>query len=285
MLSVRTARSDDIPAICELMYGHMNRAIDRDQWTRLFQYSWLEDKPDFGYVVADGDRIVGFVGTIYSQRWIDHRWETFCNLSSWYLLRAYRGQGLGKRLLDCFLAKAHLYHYSILTVSKKRVEKLNGLGFTHLDNTRYVLPGLPEEPCGQFSTLTDPDGIASYLPIHQRKLLQDHRAYECRHLLIHNAEESCYLIVKDFLHRDHYCTEILYASDYGFIGRHPQQIQQFVTVNERSSVSLDSRFLDAPPPGAIIESLPTPRYYISEYREPRDFDALYSEVVLLDYEM
>ncbi len=100
MLSVRTARADDIPAICALMHEHMNRAIDPTQWMRLFQYSWLEDKPDFGYVVADKDRIVGFVGTIYSQRWVDNRWEIFCNLSSWYLLRDYRGQGLGKRLLD-----------------------------------------------------------------------------------------------------------------------------------------------------------------------------------------
>ena len=285
MLTVRTARANDIPAICTLMHEHMNRAINPIQWARLFQYSWLEDKPDFGYVVVDKERVVGFVGTIYSQRWIDNRWETFCNLSSWYLLRDYRGQGLGKRLLDCFLAKAHLYHYSILTVSKKRVEKLNGLGFTHLDNTRYVFPGLSAEPSSEFAVLTDPQSIVSYLSTHQHKLLQDHKTYECRHLLIHNTEESCYLIVKDFLHKDRYCTEILYASDYDFIGRHPQQIQQSVVVDERSSVSLDSRFLGTPPPGVVIEPLPTPRYYISQHRESRDFDALYSEVVLLDYEM
>ena len=237
-------------------------------------------------MVEDRGRIVGFMGTIYSRRWIDNRWETFCNLSSWYMLRAYRGDGLGKRLLDCFLSKIHLYHYCILTVSKKRVEKLNKLGFKHLDNTRYVFPGLPKTVQGEFTVLTDPRSIAPHLTAQQRRLLQDHSIYACRHVLIHNADVSCYLIVKDFLHRDQiYCSEILYASDYAFIARYPQQIQQAVVADERSVVSLDARFLDQPPLGVLIEPLPTPRYYISERMAPQAFDALYSEIVLLDYEM
>ena len=69
----------------------------RERWALLFDYPWRPaDAPDCGRVLEEGGRIVGYLGATYVDRTIQGATARLCNMSSWYLLRAFRGQGHGR---------------------------------------------------------------------------------------------------------------------------------------------------------------------------------------------
>ena len=95
--SIRPARPDDRNEVVDLLHTHMSAKIPRERWALLFDYPWRPaDAPDCGRVLQEGGRIVGYLGATYVDRTLDGRVERICNMSSWYLLRPYRGQGHGR---------------------------------------------------------------------------------------------------------------------------------------------------------------------------------------------
>src|SRR6516165_4470551 len=97
-IGVRPTTPADTAEICDLLeHGFVRGGIAADGWRPLCTTHWLADKPR-GFVVTDGGRIVGHVGTIYSQREINGKTGIVCNFSSSCIAPAYRGRGLGATL-------------------------------------------------------------------------------------------------------------------------------------------------------------------------------------------
>ena len=94
---VREATRDDKDAICALLQQASAEGafeqMDAANWRHIFDYSWIEQKPDIGFVLAVGAEIVGFLGTIYALREINGKRGLVCNFTSWYVRPAYRGWG------------------------------------------------------------------------------------------------------------------------------------------------------------------------------------------------
>ena len=134
---VRPAVASDIETVCRLLHEQMNRRLLPERWRRITSYGWLEDKPDFGRVVDDGGRIVGFVGSVYADREIRGRRERVVSMSSWYLDKAYRGQGLGFELMGSATADDSAT-YTMITVSPRNLAMLPKLGYRILDHDRHV---------------------------------------------------------------------------------------------------------------------------------------------------
>ena len=119
---VRAAQYSDADAICLLLHTKMNSKISVERWQQLMNYKWLDNKPDFGYVVESDGRVLGYCGMIYADRMIGFgdqlRAERMVSMSSWYLDKSLRGKGLGRdMLIECI--KDPTLTYATLTNSKK----------------------------------------------------------------------------------------------------------------------------------------------------------------------
>src|SRR6516165_1112887 len=95
-IGVRPTTPADTAEICDLLEHGFG--IAADSWRPLCTTNWLPDYPR-GFVVTDGGRIVGHVGTIYVQREINGKTGIVCNHSGFYIAPAYRGRGLGAALV------------------------------------------------------------------------------------------------------------------------------------------------------------------------------------------
>ena len=76
----------------------MSKKITPELWRRLLDYPWRPADASRGCVAVDGDRVVGFLGLVYADRPFNGRTERFCNICAWYLLKDYRGQGIGREI-------------------------------------------------------------------------------------------------------------------------------------------------------------------------------------------
>ena len=285
MPRIRPATLDDADGICHFMHAHMNSEIAADTWRRLFTYRWHPSPPDLGFIVVDDGEIGGYMGTIYHQRRIKGELQTFCNLSSWFIAKPFRGQGLGRESLAQALEQRHRYHHSVLSAARNTARIFTTLQYPLLETHRYVLK--PEVGGEWLEVLESPDEFRAQLGDVDTRILDDHLAYGCRHLYFSAAgSRSTYVIVKDFRRRrGGWRSEILYASDYGVLTEKAGFVAHHIVRDASSLVTIDARFMSFPPRAAVLEPLPTPRYCFSD-RVPRTrYAGIYSEAVLLDYEI
>jgi len=99
-ISVRPITPADTAEICDLLeHGFVGSGIAADDWRPLYTTNWGADNPTRGFVLTDGGRIVGYLGTIYVQREINGKTGIVCNFSGFYVAPAYRGRGLGATLV------------------------------------------------------------------------------------------------------------------------------------------------------------------------------------------
>ena len=134
---IRPAVAGDIEPICALLHEKMNAKFALERWRRLMTYPWMEDKPDYGRVVEDNGRILGFVGMIYSDRIIEGTRERFVSISSWFLDKSLRGRGLGAGLMAAATDDPQIT-YTNVTSSDRVLAIVDAVGYRVLDDHRYL---------------------------------------------------------------------------------------------------------------------------------------------------
>src|SRR5215475_174076 len=87
---------------------------------------WKVEAPNHGFVLREGQRIVGALTAFYSERLVAGRMERFCDLGTWYVLPEFRLHSI--RLVKALLAQDD-YHFTALTPSHKVVSIYTRLGF------------------------------------------------------------------------------------------------------------------------------------------------------------
>ena len=138
---LRAATRDDIDAICALLEQASAEGtfeqMDATMWRHIFDYSWITQKPDIGYVLAAGAEIVGFLGChIYALRELNGKRGLVFNFTSWYVRPAYRGWGTA--LLTAALRDG--VTYTSLSPTPNSQQALAMLGFSTLGTHRLWLP-------------------------------------------------------------------------------------------------------------------------------------------------
>ena len=99
-IELRAAGPDDRDAVVALLHERMSSRISPAVWRRLFDYPWLADKPDCGVIVLERGSVVGYLAVIYADRRLGGRKARTANLSSFYLVKPLRGQGIGLAMLQ-----------------------------------------------------------------------------------------------------------------------------------------------------------------------------------------
>jgi hypothetical protein len=100
----------DVPAVAEFLFANHN---DRVPWAlSCSAVPWKVEAPNHGFMLRDGQGVVGTLLALYSERLVAGRVERFCNLGSWCVLPDYRSRSIS--LLNALLAQEG-YNFTILS--------------------------------------------------------------------------------------------------------------------------------------------------------------------------
>jgi GNAT superfamily N-acetyltransferase len=280
---VRPAGAADIDGVCELLHTHMSAKISMARWRGLLDYPWRPADADRGIVAIDAGRVVGFLGLVYADRPIDGRTERFCNICAWYLIKDYRGRGIGQAIQREAISDPSRT-YTLVTATAGTDRAFRGSGFQVLDAERYLLSRSGGSGAG-LDHWEGVEAIEALLEPAERAVLHDHRGFNLRHLLFHRGGRACYVVMQVKLKGDAIAYhEVLHASDQGFLNAHAQAIADRLLPDDRSVFAVDKRLIDHQP-GAEIERLRQPRLFASPRVPPAAIDHLYNEIVLLDLKL
>ncbi|NNJ74184.1 MAG: hypothetical protein HKP56_03415 [Anderseniella sp.] len=287
-MTIRPARSDDIDEIITLLHIHMNRRISRERWKQLFTYSWITDKPDFGRVATATNRIVGYLGAIYSDRMVDGEVVRYVNPNSWYMEKAARREvkgisgGLGLELMHDLTRDENL-HFHINTSSRLTTALLRRAGFRVLDQSKLVWSrSASNKLLERFEVIQDIGTISSIVDAKWRQVIEDHRTWPVSPLLVRSQGQVLFMMIATSTKGDdEVWHDVMSCSDPALLATWGQSIADLILQHHSSRFACDVRFCNGPADGAQTVELDVARYFKSKALAPHHFDHLYSEIQLL----
>jgi hypothetical protein len=294
MFVVREVQQDSAQRIKQFLASRKEFGYMTD-WDPMFNYSWkLPDFP-FGYAMFENGEIVGFLGTIFSQRSFHGQQLTECNIMAWVVDDDFRarlgdeGKGVGRFLMDPVL---NMRDVVIAATSPNPRSKVScrRLGFTTWDEQQVVVPLFP----GGFTLAqpdhllfeAEPESVAPHLEGADAQIFGDHRDLRCSHFLVKNrsAGRYSYFIGTVSLTRKRpvpncRILNLCYVSDPAVFAAHFSSIRKNLWCNHRIAfLRYDSRFI-ASKLSAIEFRMPQLRLIRSSHNKFLDLDNLYSELV------
>jgi acetoacetyl-CoA synthetase len=290
-IGVRPTTPADTAEICDLLEDGFG--IAADDWRPLCTTNWLADNPTRGIVLTDGGRIVGHVGTIYSQRDINGKTGIVCNFSGFYVAPAYRGRGLGAALVAAAVRDERIT-YTSLTPAAVTQRVNEAMGFAILERRVLLFPpGLHAKTLWQSRVDIDVNDrtVRASLGQAERRIYDDHAPYDCLQMTARDAGGTAYLVVKRRLRPLNRLrrvarsdripiSQILYCSAPDVLARNLERIKLAIMWHQKTfGIAINERLFPNAP-RAIREEA------IAQYRSPgftpNELDELYSEFVLLD---
>lgn len=277
--SVRGATAADVPVITRFLNGFWPQ-IPPATWSSLFEYDWIEDKPDLGFVLTDSQgAIAGFIATIYADRDTPHGRVRFCNVSSWAVLPEQRACAL---LLVREVLNRRECAITNLSPSPEAQAFFLRTGFKPLDDAKLVWL-----PFANATTLRGPAGarieddparMRWLLDERGGRILADHP--RCRHLVVEQGGTVSHVVRIVRRKRGVRVSEILYCSDSALLARTFERVKLHILWRDRAAALVaDARILGANAPRGL--RLPRKACFRSSQVSPADVDNLYSEYALL----
>jgi hypothetical protein len=288
-ICVREARAKDFDKVHELLLGFNNEGVSESQWRQLFvDHSGLQ-RGVFGYVMVDGDEVVGFLATTIGERTIRGKTRRVCNISNWIVKPAYRGRSL--ELLSNVVDQPDTT-VTALSPAPHVLSILQMLRFETLDTSeRIILPAPLLTSRSDVAILTDPASIEEALADGPRNVMRHHTLPYNKHLLIRAPEGNCYVL----MNRSWKAIAGNFRLPLGRI-HHIDSPDVFVRYADRVVLSammrlrvaalvVNERTLGGRRIWHSIERPGGPRSgaYRSEELRPDEIDGTYSEAVLLNY--
>lgn len=271
----------DVPAVAEFLGENHNASVD---WTSsCATVPWHVPGPNRGFMLRDGEQVVGTLLALYSERLVDGRIERFCNMGSWCVLPAYRSKSMSllKALLD-----QEDYHFTVLSPDDGPREILAFFKFRFLDTSAALIPNLPwPSPPGRTRISADPAVIESTLRGAELALYRDHAgALAARHLVLIRGEDSCYVMYREFRrHGVPVFAMILHVSNPALFRRAQLALTRHLLMRHGLIATLaEHRIIGYEPPLSFrLDNWP--KMYRSPTLEPGDVDYLYSELTCVPW--
>jgi hypothetical protein len=194
-VQVKPITDSDVPAVAAFLHAHLNGRLSAATWARSVRVPWQVDAPNHGFMLRDGDNVVGVHVAFYSERTIDGRTERFCNLGAWCVLPDHRFHSI--KLLKALLAQDG-YHFTDLSPSGSVVPLNTRLKFQFLDTTTALMPNLPWPSWpGRDVISSDPTLLEGTLTGPDLRLYRDHaRTGAARHVVMIRGGEWCYVVFR-----------------------------------------------------------------------------------------
>ena len=278
MVEVRYARPDEREEVAQFMNTVFHRAKwDIDGWRRLIAGRWCGPEGRYAIIVRDGAQLVGCLGLVYATRTTADGPRTTADMTSWYVLKDFRGGGVGQKMLRlaCSDPEVTVTNFSS---AKAAVQVLEKAGLVVLDRERLVwhpsnAPGL--------TVYEDPLALDA-LPDKDRRIISDHQGLPLRHLAVETPDGLCTLVIYPQKKHDAYVThEVMYCGDQQVFAAHAGRIAASVLPPREAILSLDRRFAREGIAPDEVTPFATPRFCQQGLLDFAEIDMLYSECVLL----
>jgi len=283
--SVRLTAIDEaaLAEVGQFLHHNVNRRISPEAWAGSLVYPWCDSRPNFGFQLRDGDKLVGVFCAIYSAQTIEGRIERFCNPHSWCVLSDYRKHSLGLALA---LIKQPSYHFTMLTPNPKVAEIFIRLGFKLMNERVVVIPNLPSPIAAIEAHIAecDTDRIARHLSGHVLRDFEAHRTIPwLAFLAFGKGDDICLIVYKIGCWKRLPCANIMHVSDPAAFDRHLHLMQHCLLLRHGLLVSrAEARFLCRVPHIAYSERRTQSKLFQSSTVKDSQIGDLYSELAALD---
>lgn len=290
MAIIREAETRDFEKVYALLQEfEEGRRVTRDQWLQLFVDRTGLQRGKFGYVLVDGDDVVGFIATTFSEREVRGIKAVLCNMSNWIVKAEYRSQSLA--LLSKVLSERNVT-ITNLSPTPDVLEISQKLKFTLLDKAERIIVPAPvprgPSPCRVF---VDPYDIARMVDGDQAKIVRDHYLPYNRHVLLRSPDGDCYVMYNRSYKTVRKGVRLPFArvhhvSDGAVFARHAARlVSKVVAAAHVVAMIVEQRWLRG---GSIWHSFARPggaRHgaFRSSTLTAADIDGLYTEQVFLNY--
>lgn len=298
MIDIKPILYRDKEHILDFLALHQGNKVKRETYEQIFEYRWLDKKPNYGFQAVDGNKLVGVLCGIYSRRQLSGRERLVCVPSTWYVLRGYRGRN-GIDVLKAFMKMPEIVLVA-QTSSYHTIRIIKHLGWRILDDRKVVIrtadiDGKSTQGEKEVTVITDPNEILLQIDGDLRRICEFHREYQtCHFMLLSSASENC-LIVANRVYKegDTEFIECLYVSDRKFLTDHLTAIARRLLEGGKRAFSVDSRFLVEAREDYVLEEISRPRMYFDSLEgrqegnaiEPHQLSHLYGETVLLNLKL
>jgi hypothetical protein len=270
----------DIAAVADFLRVNYRNRIP---WARSgLAGPWKVEAPNHGFMLRDGQRVVGTLLALYSQRLVAGRMERFCNLTSWCVLPDYRSRSIS--LLTALLAQEG-YHFTGLTPNEGVQEILAWLRFRFLDTSAAVVPNLPWPTLpGRTRISADPDVIQRTLAGTELELYHDHaQALAAHHLVLIRGQDSCYVMYREVRCHNVPAAIVLHVSNPDLFHRAVIPLTRHLLVRHRLVATLAELRIIERKPHLSFKRHGWPKMYRSASLEPGQIDYIYSELACVPW--
>jgi len=280
-VELRPITDADIPAVADFLHANRNERIP---WTRVVSEPWKVEAPNHGFMLRDGQRVVGTYLAYYSERTVAGRVERFCNLGLWYVLPDFRSHSI--RLLMASLAQDG-YHFTALSPNDRAVSIYTRFKFRFLDTSAALIPNLPWPSLpGRTRISTDPDVIERTLVARELELYHDHaQALAARHVVVIRGRGSCYVMYRVIWPRGIPLAQILHVSNPELFHRAIIPLTRHLLIRHRILGTVaELRSIGHRPRLSLMRPRFWPKMYRSDSLEAYQIDHfLYSELVCVPW--
>lgn len=277
--TVREAVFADTPSVAEFLGSRLG-GEGPPLYRRIFDYRWLVNKPNIGFLIEQDGRIGGFVGGVYSQREIRGTVQSFCNVHSFAVDAPFRMLSLP--MLERFLDRPN-HTFTSFTATPSVVKILRFFKFQIIDAGRTVFT--PVSGIGRLfkgaAQLHCGPNLESKLEPFERAIMRDHAGYRCGHFLLEASGARCYFVTIRRGRDVRAFADVLYANN-------PQLLIDYIAyahlpVARTHGTALiglvGRRFVSSRPAGSFLYSHVSPFAFRSSTLREEDIDMLYSELV------
>jgi hypothetical protein len=269
--------------VAEFLHRELNPKVAVKVWAKGIRVQWMADAPNHGFMLIEGDEVVGANLAFYSERELNGRQQRFCNLGALCVVESRRAHAV--RLIRAILRQPG-YHFTDLSPSGNVIELNRRLGFHSLDTATALQINWPVPPTSSMRIITNHAEIERTLSGRDLQIFRDHRdSPAARHLLVASGPDLCYVIGRrDRRKRVPVFVSILYVSNEKLFRRSARHIaRNFLIRAGALATLLEPRVTGHPPAGSIALRHPRPKMFKSTQLSPPDIDYLYSELTQIEW--
>lgn len=276
MPQLRAATESDLHAIGDYLASKLKP--DPARYRRFYQYPWMPERPNLGYLIEDAGRIRGFLGAIYARREMASGPRTICNINSWAVDDEHRQLGLmlAKKLLD-----QKDMAFTCFTPSDRVIELLTFFKFETWSSEKVLFPigsGLTRLGSAIRTRVIAGDDLRRTADARHRAILEDHAGYHLARFALERGDRRCYVIAGRRGHGVKVFADVLYASDPALLVESISRAHVYMArVLRTPIIGIDARWLARVPRDTVTYRKLRPLQYRGV--PLAQLDTLYSELV------
>jgi hypothetical protein len=273
--------NSDIDAVARLLV-HGFRRSTRQDWLgifgRLATHPTPEEFPTYGYMMESEGVPVGVILLVSSSMPMSEVRSTRCNLSSWYVMPAYRAYA---HLFISRILKNDNVTYINVSPAPHTFPLLQVQGFSRYSNGQFFAATAPFIPFGDRRARVLPvgDGPGAHCGTGEHELLLAHARYGCISLWC-MADDHAYPFVlrRRMVKGVVPCAQLIYSRDIEEFVRFFGPIGRYLARRGMPFVMMDSNGRVPGLTGMYVKGM-LPKYYKGPF-QPRLGDLAYTETAL-----